>query len=185
VVRALEKRPEGRFASAAEFLAALRAAVGSGMAVAAPEWDAPAIAVHVAVGQDAADPDDEALAAQAVVLEAIEQALQSAGFSFPLATASAVLAARLLPDDPAQAREQRAQALALAGGLPELARRACGQSSIQVRVCVHADLARVRATPQGPTVVGGPICRTDSWVVASRGDLHATAAAEQGIASRR
>jgi serine/threonine-protein kinase len=185
VFRALEKKPERRFASVAEFLAALRAAVATEAPAALSEWDAPAIAVHVAVGQDAAEPDDEALAAQAVILEAVEQALQSAGFSFPLATASAVLAARLLPEDPGQAREQRAQVLALAGGLPELARRASGQASVRVQVCVHADLARVRATPQGPAVVGGPVCRTETWVVASRGDLHATAAAEQGIAPRR
>ncbi len=184
VLRALEKRPEERFASVAELLAALRAAVGSEAPAAAREWDAPAIAVHVAVGEGAEDPDDEALAAQAVVLEAVEQALQSAGFSFPVATSSSVLAARLLPADAAQSREQRAQALALAGGLPGLARRTSGQASLRVQVCVHADLARVRATPQGPAVVGGPICQTEAWVVASGGELHATASAEQGIAHR-
>jgi tRNA A-37 threonylcarbamoyl transferase component Bud32 len=181
VARCLAKRPADRFASVAEFAAALREAVGA-ESPSAGQWNARAVAIHVAVGADETA-DDEGLVAQAVVLEALEQALQAAGFTFPLATASVILAVRPLPDDAAQAREQRAQALALAGGLAELARRSSGTQALGLQVCAHVDVAWFRAGPQGPEAVGGPLCHTSAWVVESPGGFYATTAAEEGISA--
>jgi eukaryotic-like serine/threonine-protein kinase len=183
VARCLDKKPEGRYRSMADLAAALRAAVLAG-APEVREWTCPAVAIHVALGREGVAPDDDTLIAQSTVVEALEQALQAAGFSFPLATATTILAVRSLPSEPAPAREQRAQALALASGLLELARRSSGGHPVDLQVCVHADQARFRAGPHGTEVVGGPLCEVASWAVApTASGFHATPEAEAGIAA--
>jgi serine/threonine-protein kinase len=110
VLRCLEKKPEGRYQSVAEVLAALRVAVAGAPAPAAQEES---VALHVELADRADASEDE----QAELMDEAEQALRGAGYQLPVQTGNLLLAVRPVSGD---ARADRRQALELGR---ELARR--------------------------------------------------------------
>jgi eukaryotic-like serine/threonine-protein kinase len=154
--RALAKRPADRFPSAAAFAAALRAAIEGDVA---GERDAPGTGVHVAVL--AAEPDEESAVIQATLEAEAEAALSAAGFSIDVRAPGALLATRLLPEEPGAARSERARVVAIARALADRLAADAGASAA-VRVSVHA--ADVRLAADGARRVGGPLFRAADWV---------------------
>ena len=177
VARCMAKRPEDRFPSAEAFLTGLRRALG------APEPPgtglAPAVAVHASA--DPADPSsEEDLLAAADLVAALEAPLREAGFTLPASTPGAFLAVRPLPEGAEASRSALEAALALARALHAEALAGASGRRIRVRVAVHADLARIRAGPEGPEVLGGPLCETARWLPAGEG-FSATPQASAGL----
>lgn len=159
VARAMAKEPGQRYASAAAFAEAARAA--SGAATGGSLSSMPAVAVHVGI-RGPADPGEAALAAQADAADDAEAALRGAGFSVLVATAGEVLGVRLLPSDPQASRAARLEATSLAQAL----HARLEAEGTRAAVAVHAGDAEVRQTSAGPEVTGGPICDTSRWVPA-------------------
>jgi serine/threonine-protein kinase len=174
IARCLEKSPDRRWPSALALLEAARAALAGGPA-AAPRV-VPAVAVHVAV-RPAGVADLEAVMAQADVGDAAEEALRGAGFAVTLATAGSLLGVRVLAEDPTAALAQRAEAVAWARALAAQ----LVQPGVEVSVSVHAADAAVRDTPDGPEIVGGPICETTAWLPQQRPGFLATPAVLAGL----
>jgi serine/threonine-protein kinase len=174
VGRCLEKDKERRWPSAAALLEAARVALGGGPA--AVQRNVPAVGVHVAL-RPTGTADVEALIAQADVGDAAEAALRGAGFALMLDTAGSTLGVRLLGAELALSRALRAEAVAFARSLAtQLAR-----PGIEVSVTVHAADARVRDTPGGPEVEGGPICQIAHWLPQGTAGFLATPAALAGL----
>jgi serine/threonine-protein kinase len=148
VARCLEKAPGRRWPSAAALLAAMEAALASPAGL----RRAPAVALGIAL-RTGPEPDDAALATQAGAADEAEAALAGAGFQLLLATASAIVAARLLPADPAGAAAAEGEAQALADRL----RAALARPGLEVGIRRWAADADVRIGPGGAEVVGGPI----------------------------
>src|SRR6185369_8717600 len=98
------------------FIEALRAVVGS--KAAEPEMTAAGAAIFVEIriadGIDAES--DEVLDDTSAILDAAEQALRGAGLTLPLQTGSAIIGARVLSDDAAEAARERDAMVALANG---------------------------------------------------------------------
>lgn len=179
VARCLDKSPARRFATAAELLAAARAALAA--AAPAPARRAAAVGVHVAL-RAPGEPGDADLAAQAQGADAAEEALRAAGFALPLCTAGALLAARLLPEDPGAALAARRAALDLARGLARTLAALAEGSGVRAAVTVHACEAEVRDGPGGPEVCGGPVGEPERWARPDAEGFVATPEAAAGIA---
>ncbi|MDB4973852.1 MAG: serine/threonine protein kinase [Myxococcaceae bacterium] len=96
VLRCLEKKPDKRYATADELIAALRAAIGE-EEVTAVDVTRPAAAVYLEVTSNTDDEEEEEVAFEDLsnVLDLVEQTLAGAGYSFPLRTSTALLAVRL------------------------------------------------------------------------------------------
>jgi len=121
--------------------------------------------------------DLDAVMAQAEVGDVAEAALRGAGFALTLATAGSILGTRLLAEDPAAARAQRAEAVAWARAFATQLVR----PGVEVSVSIHAADAAVRDTPDGPEVIGGPICETTEWLPQERPAFLATPGALAGL----
>jgi serine/threonine protein kinase len=166
VLKCLEKRADKRFASAAELLSALRAAVGE----AAPEpaeRSQLAVGVYLSLeGDPDQDPSDEAFEDMGNVLDCAEQTLSAAGFSFPLHTSTALLGVRLAVDDGAV--EQRAVE-ALVAELGRLLATREGKIE-EVRVSLSYKLGQAMCRVSGATqeVTGGPLLDLSTWYDANR-----------------
>lgn len=182
----MEKRPERRFDSAQSFLAALREAVGRPSVSPEDRLDreatAAAIYVELRFGVETDELDDELAADIGRALDIAEAELGECGFSSALATGSAVLAARLLPEAPEEAKVERQRALDAA---------ACVRGAIEARegadprvtsiVCVHAGAAIVRTSARAG-VVGGPVTRMTLWSLPEGSSgLYATPEALEGL----
>jgi len=167
VARCLAKRPDDRYPSADALAAALRAAAGQ----AGPEATRRARAIHLAF--DAEAEDDEVVARQAEALEAAEAVLREAGWRTPLATATSLLALRLLPAGPDSAEDAGADAPDLARRLVQAARASAGDVADQLVVWLHEGSALV----EGDEIVGGEVCRPEQWAPAAPPGVHATQAA--------
>jgi len=170
--RCLAKRPEDRYPSADALAAALRAAAGT----AGPEARRRASAIYLAFA--AAAEEDGVLASQADALLAAEAVLRECGFATPLATASALLALRLLPPGPDPAAGAGAEALEVARRLPQAARASAGDIADQLVVWVHAGSALV----EGGEIVGGEVCQPERWAAPAPPGVHATPDATSGAA---
>ena len=155
IARALHKRPEARYRTVAEFLAAFRAAADRD-AAAADTGEHPAVAIYVELEAAASAAADELIEASADAIAAMEGSLRAAGFEIALETANAILGARLLPDDPATAHYLRQQALALA---QDLAARPTPSPELTAKVLLHVAPAQVQAGK----IAGGPIVRVSDW----------------------
>ncbi len=125
VLRSMEKVADRRFPTARAFWEALREAVGSTKAD-VPEVSAQAAAIYVEVrmSPEADNDSDELLDDSSAALDAAEQAFRDAGLVLALQTGSALIAARILSDDAAQAARERAGVKEIA----EQARRTAGRT---------------------------------------------------------
>jgi serine/threonine-protein kinase len=168
VLRCMEKQADRRFPNARAFCDALREAVGTSRAD-MPEVTAQAAAIFVEVRvADGADSDsDDLLDDSSAVLDAAEQAFREAGLTLPLQTGSALIGARVLSSDAADAARERDEVLALAHRLAaDLAERPGAHADLHVNVCFHVGRAIVRDAadhPGGKEIVGGEIISTDQW----------------------
>lgn len=163
VERALAKRPDDRFSSAAALLEALRAAAG--LAARAEERAGRAVAVHVALH---ARPDaDEAGAVRMLLLEdEAAERLAAAGLELDVRASGSLLATRLLPDDAGAARRARAEVIEAARALRDTLQEAAGEHGA-VAIAVHAGEVRIG---RGGRCTGGALFRTAEWVgAAARG----------------
>ncbi len=188
VLRCLEKKPDRRYSSVVEFIAALRDAV----IAQDPRKPGPkvlsvnAIAVHLEIrtpSQAEEEADDALLDDLVIVLDTAEQRLRAGGLSIPLQTGSALVGILLLSDDPGQNRGERERILKMAHGLyQEILGRGGADARIQLSVCVHVDKALVRTTNQGPEVIGGAILTLATWVPHQNAQgLYATSEACEGL----
>lgn len=166
VARCMAKRPEDRYPSAEALAADARWYAG----LARPETARDAIAIHATFATEAADED--ALARQAATIEVVEEAVQSEAFDVPLATASSLLAVRVLPTAAASAREALSRARELVRRLPDIAREASSEAAEDLVVWLHVGDARV----EGDEVVGGEICRPEGWAGRAEPGIHQTPA---------
>jgi len=159
VARCMAKRPDERFASVAELLAALRAATGG----TAPGEGAPVPALGIYACAAPEDPSDEdALVAAAEAIAGIEDALRKAGLQIVLSTGEAVLAVGVLPDRAADAAAERERLVRLARGVYE-GMAHWGGAALGLRVAVHGDAVRVRRGSAGSEVTGGALCEPARW----------------------
>jgi eukaryotic-like serine/threonine-protein kinase len=174
VERALAKRPDDRFSSAAAFLEALRAAAG--LAGRGGERGARAAAIHVAL-LARPDLDEEGAIALAGVEEEAARRLADAGYELDVRSGDALLATAVLPAAAAAARTARAEALAFARRLAADLGAQAGVAA-HVEVCLHA--GELRLGP-GDRRSGGAVYRTGEWVRPAPGGFLATAAAIEGL----
>jgi serine/threonine protein kinase len=157
VLRCLEKRPDQRFASVTEMMAAVDAAMIN--TEAPPARARQAVAIHV----EAPDSDeDRALE----IVDVSEASLREEGFAVPLGLATSVLGVLLLPEAPEIARAERQRAL-------EVARALAARLGPSARVSVHAGSAQVI----GAEVTGGEVLDVTGWPPGSdAGGVSATGA---------
>ena len=100
---------------------------------------------------EADNDSDELLDDSSAALDAAEQAFRDAGLLLALQTGSALIAARILSDDPAEAARERATVQELAERLAEqLAERPTAHPEVHVNVCLHVDRAAVRDAADAP-----------------------------------
>lgn len=169
VLRAMEKDPDRRFSGVRAFIEALRQAVGAHKGEAPEGRAARAIAIYVELrlSESAEGDSDEVLDDMSAVLDCAEQKMRDAEWLLPLVTGNALLAAKILPDNPALANEVELQARALAEELStELANRPTAHADVHVNVCVHVDGAMIKAdddAPGGQSIVGGDVISVGTW----------------------
>jgi len=162
VLRCMAKQPAQRFASVAELLLTLRAALDE--RTQRVSTGGRALAVHIALSEDETCELDDALLERFMgLLDEVEGPLLDAGFALPLRTASALLAVRLLEHDEAQP------------ALEELASELCTRARAAARserIAVHArsSVGRVEyrvSEDDCVEIVGGPLLEVDAWPVPS------------------
>ena len=180
IARALEKDPDRRFPTVTAFIEALRRASGGPGVGEAVRRQAMAVYLEIHIGESASD-DEALLADLGSVLEETETELRKRGYLLYLTTGSAVLGVKLLSADPALAKEEQGQALALARQLQLLGHEPERDRRLRLVVQVHKGLAHVRSSAEGPELTGGPVVQIDTWVTESESDLHVTAEAREGL----
>jgi hypothetical protein len=102
-----------------------------------------------------------------MILDTAEQAFRGAGLTLPLQTGSAIIGARVLSDDAAEATGQRDQLTTLANTLAdELANRATLHAGVHVNISMHVDKAAIKESSEvagGREVVGGDLLSIATW----------------------
>ena len=175
VLRALEKRPEHRFESAAAFLNALELAAGRSPVPDLHDVVVQAVGIQLDVRVHCADDevDDELVADIGRVLDLAEPQLRAGGFSVVSATGNQILAVRPLPDQLAPRRAARDEAIALAGTIHRaILERPGPDPRIHPNLCIHVGEAVVNAGERC-AIVGGAIACVASW--APREDVSSVA----------
>jgi len=164
VLRCLQKRPDQRFASVSELVAALRGAVGE----AGPdsvESQSRAVGVYfevVTTGDE--EMEDEMFEDVINILDTVEQELAARDFTFPLRTSNALLGVRLVTE--ADVERERALATAVVGELrAALAERPHRHPGVDISASVSVEQALCRASSGGVEIVGGPIFEVETWTV--------------------
>ena len=184
VLRAMEKQPDRRFASAKAFAIALQEAIGAPKVASTAAQMVRAMAIFIELRMaDTADADsDQLLDDVSAVLDAAEQKLREGGWQLPLQTGNALLAAKVLPEPEATAGPARAQARHVAQTLFEdFASRPGAHADVHVNICLHVDGAEVKESgdvPGGKEIVGGEITSIAKWAPQENiAGVHMTAAA--------
>jgi serine/threonine protein kinase len=183
VTKCMSKKPAGRYSSAREVVEALRKAVETRVPSDLVDHKQ-AVAVHVDVrlDRDIDEADDELLDDIAQALDLAEQRLRDAAFVVSLHTGTTLLATRLLPTDPAAARDDWRKAAEEAVTLSALLSARQGQTEhLPIDVSLHVGEAEVRGTSASPQIAG-PVLEVASWPSATawRG-IRATAAGMAGL----
>lgn len=171
IARAMAKDPEARFASAAEFLDALRGAVRSPDALVGEKRSAVAIYIKARIaepdgtaGRDPLELDD-ILDALGVQLEDLEDWLVDAGFAVPVTTRSGLIGARVTTDgDPSAGCQAERLLRAIA---ERLAAHEYRHPCIQFSLCLRTGQveARVGSSRAGgePQPSAGPLLDPRTW----------------------
>lgn len=156
ILRCLEKKPEHRFESVMAVLHALKNALGV-PAPAAAGANARAVGIYVEMrpSSPSAEMTDEFLDDATSALEAAETHIRALGYSLPVQTGTAFLAAKLLCDGLPQETLSSMQTL-----WKELTKQT--QSGLQVIIALHLDEAV--CAPESNEVRSGAILRTGRWV---------------------
>jgi hypothetical protein len=169
VLRAMEKQPDRRFASAKAFATALREAVG-GPKIAVVEAVARAMAIYIEVrvpsDSEAAD-SDAVLDDVSAILDAGEQVLRAGGWQLVLQTGNALLGARVLPVASSELQTAMQVGRELAQTLSaDLSRRPTGHADVHINICVHVADAQTRESSEvqgGREIAGGNITAIADW----------------------
>lgn len=160
--RSLDKRVEGRFATAADFLAELRAAVGSvGGRTAQALWG---IGVHVEARIDPSldDPDDDILDEVDDMLDMAKATLAGEGLPVAIDSGNAFLAADVLPSHGEERVRRRRQVLDGALSLFETWLSQSDRSGyVSLVITVHMAPA-ARAADSGK--ITGQLLRLPEWI---------------------
>jgi eukaryotic-like serine/threonine-protein kinase len=167
VLRCLEKDPERRFDSVESFIEALRRALDRSTA---EPWSGPmvpamgvAIYLELRMRTDDDEFSDELSHDLGCILDLTEERLKREGFFLASVTGTEILGVRSLPDDPAELRRARQDALTVAALLrEELNRRPAADPRIDAKISLHVDQILVRPSDR-PEIVGGALLRTSAW----------------------
>lgn len=163
VLRCLEKNPERRFRSVSELVAALRSAVGES-GVQTDAVTRRALAAYFEVQTDADEDIDEALFDDGcAVLDRIENELTRGEFTFPLRTATALLALRLLGEDDVLEDARSELSGNLRALLSSLASRPNRHPRLKLSVSLADGSVPCRPTLTGFEVLGGPLLDVAAW----------------------
>jgi hypothetical protein len=169
VLRCLQKRPDARFSTVNELLAALQDAVADNPAAPPPgtsdERDAIAVCVDLRMLPGVAEGDalDDAFEA---IMEEAEQTLRNAGLELPLVTGNVLLGTQLLPFEADARRDAQRSVVGLATGLARsLGYLAAANRGLEVNVSLHLGKALVGGTASAPQVAGGPIMHILDWTL--------------------
>ena len=158
VLRCLEKHPDRRFQSVAEFLGAFRTAqLGDAGAGSEPGAAATALGVYIEV-QFVEEDSDDAFEDAGNLLEIAEQYLREREFVFPLRTSNALLGVRVSAA-PGEISEPREQASVLLEELQKLCSQGEQPQHPGLRIAVSLGVGDVlcRHTPEGCEVLGGKL----------------------------
>lgn len=166
-LRCMEKTADRRFPSAKAFIEALADAVGIKKQTGDESARAAAIYVEIRIAEDADAESDEVLDDTSMILDTAEQAFRGANLVLPLQTGSAIIGARVLSGDAAQATTERDEITALANSLSEeLAGRATAHAGVHVNISMHVDKAAIKDSaeaPGGKEIIGGELLSIASW----------------------
>jgi eukaryotic-like serine/threonine-protein kinase len=163
VLRCLEKKADKRFPDTDALLAALKTAIGEAGPVAGEATrSAAGIYLELTLEGD----DDDAFEDASNVVDAAEQELAQAGFSFPLRTATALLAVRLLVH-PREA-ERAAGQTTVEHLRTALSGRDGAHAAVQVALSFSLGEVLVRGEGPAPEIVGGPLLDIGSFADLSR-----------------
>jgi serine/threonine-protein kinase len=172
VMRAMEKRPEHRYANVKAFLAAFSHAVESSRP--AEETNVQALGIYVDGRMDAEVENDEGAQCDMLsVIEVASQVLSESGFQLVLETSHSVLGAAAITSgaDEARARaaldQARARALEVAHRLArEIAERPGADPRLHINLMLHCTGAKARKrADRGDEVeiLGGAILDVGTW----------------------
>ena len=169
VLRAMEKRPDHRYPTASDFLAALREAVGIRPRSRSGEHRLPTLglAVYIEIRLDPGNDDlDDALSDDiGDILDAAEETLAAHGFALALATGTQVLGVRAIEPASAEARDARRGGVDVGAALRRtIDQRAGADARVHVNVAVHVDEVVMR----DGEVQGGALLRLDRWAPRER-----------------
>ncbi|MEM9489591.1 MAG: serine/threonine-protein kinase [Myxococcota bacterium] len=179
VRRAMDKEPSGRFATAGEFLAALREAAGDKE----PELtrDGRAVAIYVdarlAPGREL---DDELFDRLMAMLDRTEVTLVEGQFQILLQTTNALLAVRQVDEREsatAAARNAIGQlpghletAVDMVATLQKALSGIASNNDFHVNICLHCDRATIRSWADESKVTGGRVADIGIWAPRERFD---------------
>lgn len=186
VARALEKLPEGRYDSVDEFFEAFseaareapkprRAVTHVPEPLLVEDIDSPdprAVGIYISATLEDEDDefDDDLLDDLSLCLEEAEVSLRDAGFHILLATGTALLGVKVLPDEDQEEEEEKAarrRAMKLAHSLQaSLNAEAIDRAALEVHA--HVDLVSVRGDAVAGQITGGPLTKPDSWAKPTR-----------------
>jgi serine/threonine-protein kinase len=164
VLKCMAKLPAERYATAPEFIEALRRAVGDGAeAVDDRRRSLPAVGIRLEVATDERELDDEMIEDISGVLDIVEDELASHDFDFPLRASNTLTAVRLIEGGNRErfSIEKAEKLLATLKGV--LALRDAAHPGVSVSLSVREDSVECRESDDGVEFVGGPLLSTDTW----------------------
>jgi serine/threonine-protein kinase len=165
VLRCLAKSPDDRYATAPEFLEALRRAAGDGPAPAEDQpKSATAVGIRLEVGTlGEVELNDDMIEDISGVLDIVEAELATHDFEFPLRASNTLTAVRLI-DGSERNRFSVEQAQALIESIKgALSERDAAHPDVSVSLSVREDAVECRESGDGVEFVGGPLLDTDTW----------------------
>jgi serine/threonine protein kinase len=177
--RCLAKRPDARYATCAQLLEDLRAAVSSSPNTAVASATASSIYVDIRIADAHADEDD-AFDAVANALERAESVLIDAGFSVVVSTGSSLLTVQLHPGE-GDDHGIRERAARVAADLHAELIGASDAAPLEIAISLNAGPVRV----SNQRAVGGPLLEVSTWAPWSGPGAFATADSLRDVAEPR